>query len=280
MPSLNGRTIALLESRKSVELADLVRRFGGTPIAAPAVREVARLDDFNLFLDGITAGRFTVAVFLTGVGAATLLREAERRGRLDEAIDGLRRIRVACRGPKPLAALKRYGVQPSITTAKPHTSHELIDALAALDLRGAGVLLAHYGERNDAIAGALRGRGARVEEVCPYVWAMPEDVAPMTKVVDEAIARRIDAVLFTTQIQCRHLFQIAVDMNKVDALRAALEADVVVAAIGPVCAEALRQLGVRPDVIPGAGNMASLVTAVADYFELTGRADETKELGS
>lgn len=271
MASLQGRTVALLESRKSTELAELVRRFGGTTICAPAVREIARLDDVAVFIDGTTGHRFTVAIFLTGVGATTLLKEAEARGRLEACIEGLRDMKVACRGPKPLAALKRYGVQPAIMTARPHTSHELLDALGAVDLRGADVLMVHYGERNDAVADTLRGRGARVEEVCPYVWALPEDLAPLTRVVEDLVAHRVDAVLFTSQIQCRHLFQIASDMHQADALRAALNADTVVAAIGPVCAEALGQLDVRPDVIPAAGNMASLVTAVADYFELTGK---------
>jgi uroporphyrinogen-III synthase len=184
-------------------------------------------------------------------------------------VGGLQRLRLACRGPKPIAALKRYGLRPSVTTEKPHTSRELLQALTAADLAHASVLLVHYGERNDAIADALRARGARVDEVCPYVWAMPENIAPVTTLVDETIAGRIDAVLFTSQVQARHFFQIAGETGKADDLRSVLSADVVVAAIGPVCADALRQLGVTADVMPAAGNMASLVTAVADYFELT-----------
>ena len=43
----------------------------------------------------------------------------------------------------------------------------------------------------------------------------------------------------------------------------------IVGAIGPVCATALRTGGVVPDVLPGSPNSASLVGAVADYFDLT-----------
>ena len=39
MSSLNGTRVALLESRMSGELADLVRRHGGEPRCVPAVRE-------------------------------------------------------------------------------------------------------------------------------------------------------------------------------------------------------------------------------------------------
>lgn len=251
----------------------MVRRLGGTPISAPSVRELPRRDDFGTFIDGVTGGRFSVAIFLTGAGVNVLLLEADRQGRLQEALDALGRMTLACRGPKPLAALKGRGLTARVTTAKPHTTRELLEALESVDLINRAVLLVHYGERSLAVADALRARGARLEEVCPYVWALPEDVEPLKKVVDDAVAGRIDAVVLTSKIQCQHLFQIAAEMNLAHDLRRALNAEVVVAAIGPVCAEALRLLGVTPDVTPGAANMASLLAAVADYFDLTGHEE-------
>jgi uroporphyrinogen-III synthase len=53
----------------------------------------------------------------------------------------------------------------------------------------------------------------------------------------------------------------------------AMPRDVVVAAVGPVCAAVLKELGVTVDVMPAAPNMASLITAVGEYFELTGDDD-------
>jgi uroporphyrinogen-III synthase len=44
---------------------------------------------------------------------------------------------------------------------------------------------------------------------------------------------------------------------------------VIVGAVGPVCAGALKQFGVTADVIPEAPSMAALINAVADYFSLT-----------
>jgi len=273
VPTLSGATIALLESRMSEELAALVRGLGGTPINAPAVREVPRPGDVGTFIEGLAARRFSVAIFLTGAGATALFQEAERRGQLAEAVAVLQQMTIACRGPKPVAVMKRYGLPVHMATVKPHTTRELLDALAEVDLQGLGVLLVHYGEKNAAVADALRARGAHLEEVCPYEWALPDDIAPLKAVVHDAIGRRLDAMLFTNQIQCRHLFQIASSLGLADALAACLNRDVVVGAIGPVCAEALRQLGVTPDVQPASPNMASLITAVADYFELTDKSD-------
>ena len=275
MTSLDGRRIALLESRSSAELATLVHQQGGVPISAPAVGEVPCHDDFNVFFDGLIGRRFSLAIFLSGPGTQALLDEARRRGCLPDALAALRQLTIACRGAKPAAALKRHGVRPRITTAPPHTTRALMNALAVTDVAGRGVVLVHSGERNMDVAGDLRMRGARLREVCPYEWTLPDDVTPVTAVVREAIARRLDAVLFTNHVQCRHLFQIAAGMSQAEGLRLSLNADIVVGAVGPACAGALRRAGVTPDVVPSAPNMPSLISAVAQYFESLDRRAES-----
>jgi uroporphyrinogen-III synthase len=267
--SLAGRRIALLESRLGADIATLVKRLGGVPIAAPAVREVPHPDDVAAVLDTLTAGGFAVAIFQTGAGASALLQAAEHSGSLADVVHALGRVVVACRGPKPLGVMRKHAVAVQVTTQKPHTTRELLDALAPVDLSGRGVLLVHYGERNAALAAALTARGAALAEVCPYVWALPEDTGPLESVVREAAAGSIDALLITSQIQCRHLFQVAERLELIAPLLAGLNGTVVVGAVGPVAAEALRAAGVTPDVLPASPTMVSLISAVADYFELT-----------
>jgi uroporphyrinogen-III synthase len=270
MLPLGGRRIALLERRHRDEFATLVHKLGGEPVSAPAMDEVACHDDFNAFMDGLIGHRFSLAVFLSGAGVATLLVEADRRGRLSEAVAALRQLSIACRGAKPQAALKRHGLKTQITTARPHTTRELLRALASTDVAARGIVLVHHGERNIAVADDLLRRGARLKEVCPYTWGLPDDVEPVTGVIRDAIAHRLDAVLFTNQVQCRHLFHIAADMNLARGLALSLNRDVVVGAVGAVCARGLSEMGVTADVIPSAANMPALVSAVATYFEAHG----------
>jgi uroporphyrinogen-III synthase len=271
MSWFSGRKIALLESRSSDEIATLVHRLGGIAISAPAVDEIPCHDDFRRFADGLTQRQFSIAIFLSSSGPATLLEEAGRIGRLADVCEALNQVTIACRGAKTLAALKRYGLRPRITTARPHTTRALMAALAPLDVGGRGVVLVHYGERNVEIAEDLRARGARLAEVHPYGWTLPQDVAPVTAVVRDAIARRLDAVLFTNEVQCRHLFQVAADMRQLEGLTRSLNGDVIVGAVGPVCAGALEKAGVTPDVIPASANMPSLINAVAQYFAVLDR---------
>jgi len=278
MGTLYGRTIALLESRRSREFASLVHDLGGVPVSAPAVDEVACYDDFNSFFDGLAGRQFSIAVLLSGASTSTLLEEATRRRRLADVVRTLREMTIACRGQKPADALQPYGIRPQITTARPHTTHELLRALSTVDVVNRGIVLVHTGHRNHAVVDDLRSRGARLTEVCPYESALPADAEPIADVVRDAVADRLDAVLFTNRAQCTNLFRIAAEMNQAEGLALCLNRRVVVGAVGPVCADALREAGVTPDVVPSAASMPSLVHAVAAYFETDAkRPSESRE---
>jgi uroporphyrinogen-III synthase len=278
MGTLCGRTIALLESRRSREFASLVHELGGVPVSAPAVDEVACYDDFNSFFDGLARRQFSIAVLLNGASTSTLLEEATRRGRLSDVVHTLRGVTIACRGQKPADALHPYSIRPQITTERPHTTHELLRALSTVDVVNRGIVLVHTGHRNRAVVDDLRSRGARLTEVCPYESALPADAEPIAEVVRDAVADRLDAVLFTNRAQCTHLFRIAAEMNQAEGLALCLNRRVVVGAVGPVCADALREAGVIPDVVPIAASMPSLVRAVAAYFETDAkRPPESRE---
>ena len=273
MPSLSGKRVALLEARMSAELAVMVERFGGLAYSVPAVREtpVELPEETAAFVDALCAGRFAVVIFMTGVGATALLKEAEKRGRLDAALAALRSATTVCRGPKPVAVLRRQDVQVDITAAEPHTTIEVLQALEHVELSGKTIALVHYGERNETIADGLRQRGALLKEICLYEWRLPDDVAPLTRLVGEIVDGKVDAIAITSQIQIRHLFQVAEGLGQSSALADALNRKVVVAAVGPVCATALRSFGVIPHVQPSHPKMGPMLRALADYFELTAR---------
>jgi uroporphyrinogen-III synthase len=273
MPTLHGARVGLLESRLSTELAELVRRMGGTPVAAASVREVPREAATAAFVQQLAAGQFAVVIFQTGVGAAAILREADRQGRLPEALAALRSATLVCRGPKPTAVVRRHGLEPDVVPQRPFTTSEMIKALEPVPLAGIDVALVHYGERNVVLAEALGAREAHLQEVIPYEWALPEDPEPLRALVRDP-ASQLDAIAFTSQIQVRNLFAVAASLGAVPALAAALSNDVIVASVGPVCSDALRAVGVTPDVEPADPKMGPLLNALADYIELTRAGDE------
>jgi uroporphyrinogen-III synthase len=277
MRRFNGIRVALLEARMSREMSDLVRRYGGEPFCTPAVREALLPSgpDVAQFIDLLIDGSFSTVVFLTGVGASALFAAAERQGQLLQTLEALRNVTTVCRGPKPSAVLRQHNVPVVLSAGQPFTTTELLEVIAPITLAGTRVGLLHYGERDSVLADALAMRGADVHELCLYEWLMPEDLGPLKTLVGDLVAGKFDSVAFTSQIQCRHLFQIAATLGQTDALTEALNTRTVVAAVGPICATALQRLGVTPHVVPSNPKMAPMVSALADYFD--SGANITKE---
>jgi uroporphyrinogen-III synthase len=268
--SFQSARIALLEARMSGEMADLMRRAGGRELlSVPAVREVARSScepQVRNFIDRLAAGSLSTVIFFTGVGATTLFNEAEQLGRQAELFAALQKTTVACRGPKPSAVLRRAGIPIALSAREPYTSTELLEALETLDLAGTDVGVVYYGEYNTVFAEEMRTRGAHLLELCLYEWLLPEDTSGLHNLVQEIIAQHVDAVVFTSQIQVRHLFDIASQLELSPQLTSALNTRTVVASVGPTCTGVLQSYGVTPHVVPEHPKMGHLVKALAEYL--------------
>ena len=72
--SLAGVRVAVFESRMAAPTADLVRKHGGVPLSAPALREVplGTSPALTAFVDGLIKAEFDVVIFETGVGVRYL----------------------------------------------------------------------------------------------------------------------------------------------------------------------------------------------------------------
>ena len=197
-------------------------------------------------------------VLLTGVGTRALAEAAgDAAPRL---LDGLRRVPVVARGPKPLAALRQLDVAGAHPVPAPHTWREVLPVLDAVGLEpGSLVAVQEYGAPPTDLIEAIEARGLRVLRVPVYRWALPADVGPLTGAAAGLVAGAFDVAVFTSASQVAHLFQVAQDA---DALRAAL-GRVVVASIGPVCSEALEGHGVTPALEASPPKMGPLVALVA-----------------
>jgi uroporphyrinogen-III synthase len=261
--------VALLESRMSPELARLVEKHGGEAVCVPAVRESRELDPGTAgrLIASLAAGEHDIAVFMTGVAVSMLFEAAEELGRRPELVAGLRRVTTVCRGPKPTAALRGFGVLPTIIAKEAFTSAEVIDAFADIELRGQRVLLFHYGERSDALAETLVARQAVVDEQWLYRWHLPEDVSGLERLVKSIVGGSIDALAVTCQIQFRHLYQVAQRLGLERDLVRSLDGRVVVAAVGPTCTAILRVHGVRAQVVPEHPKMGPLIVTLMRHLD-------------
>jgi uroporphyrinogen-III synthase len=276
--NFDGLRVLSLESRRSTEMAKLIRTYGGEPFVVPAMREVP-LESNRLaleFADKLIAGRFDLVVFLTGVGIRALMTIVETAGKSEEFLTALKKVRVAARGPKPVAVLKELKVPLAVVAPEPNTWREMIasiDSEFGDSLRGFRVAVQEYGVSNPELLQALNERAAEVTKVPVYQWALPEDLQPLREAVLAVASGGIDVVLFTTAAQVVHLFQVATQMESADDLRAGLRSLVVVS-IGPTTSEELAQYGITPDFEPSHPKMGFLVNEAAQN---AGRLVEEKK---
>ena len=259
----------MLESRMSRELARLVEKHGGEPLCVPAVRECPEFtpEVARRLLEDLSGDRHEVVVFMTGVAVSLLFETAEQIGRRPDLVAALRRLTTVCRGPKPTAALRGFGVPPTLTARDPFTSAELIDAMSSIELKGRRVILLHYGERSETLAETLLARQAKLEELWLYRWLMPEDTEGLARVVTRIIGGDIDALAITCQIQFRHLYAVAEQLGLAIKLVRALNEQVAVAAVGPTCQAILQAYGVQVKVMPDHPKMGPLVLALMRHLD-------------
>jgi uroporphyrinogen-III synthase len=265
-PALNGLRVASFESRRSAELAQLIRNYGGEPIEAPSMREVPLTDQREALAFGETllAGDWDVLMLLTGVGTRMLLAALATHWPKDEVVQALGRLTLVCRGPKPIAALKEVGLAPALAVPEPNTWRDLLSALdLKLPVAGKRVAVQEYGARNEELLAGLRQRGARVTAVPVYGWALPEDMGPMRAAIGQLAVGDVEVALFTSATQVDNLFRVAAEMGRADALREALRSRTVVVSIGPITTEALQGHGIQPDLQPEHPKMGHLLIAVA-----------------
>jgi uroporphyrinogen-III synthase len=265
--------VAMLEARRGDELASLLRHRGLKPYHAPALREEPQPNPaaVDAFITRLAGGHIDVVILLTGVGTTAILETARTLDRLSVLVEALQRVTVLARGPKPVAALRAYGLRPARVAAAPYTTTEVLAALAEQDLARRVVAVQLAGEPNPELQQALAARGAQVEELAPYRWALPLDQAPLEHFLADVAAGRIDAVVVTSSAQVQNLFTVAALADGAEALRRHLRATIV-ASVGPVCTRALQAHGVQVDVEAAPPKMGPLVAALATA--LAGPEDE------
>jgi uroporphyrinogen-III synthase len=263
--ALNGLRLLVFESRRAAEMAELIRRFGGVPISAPAMREVPlqTSPEAEELLRRLEAGAIDVVILLTGVGTRTLAAALADRCPREHFAELLRRTTMVARGPKPVAALRELGLNPQVLVPEPNTWRELLTTLdRQAPVAGRRVAVQEYGRPNTELLAGLGARGAEVLRVPVYRWDYPADAGPLRDGVTQLLDAAVDIALFTSARQVDHVVETASQMGRLDDLLQARRR-VVFASIGPVCSEALQAHSLPVDLEPDHPKMGHLINAVA-----------------
>ncbi len=263
---LTGLRVAAFESRRAADMARLIERHGGIPLVSPSMREVALTENRAAvdFAHRVMTGQIDIIIFMTGVGVRHLIAEVERQVDKARFLASISDVTTLARGPKPVAALKELGLEPTFRVPEPNTWREVlgtIDQHVPVAQQTVGVQ--EYGQPNASLVAGLEARGARVETVTVYRWALPLDLAPLEANIRAIAAGEIDVALFTSSHQIVNLLRVAQRMDLAQELRRGLS-QAVIASIGPTTSETLREFELDVDLEPEHNKMGHLVLAAAE----------------
>ncbi len=260
---MKDKVVAILETRTGAHLGELIARRGGVPLLAPALREVPDIEPSKV-LELLAAWRlrpYRLVIFQTGVGTRALFNAAGALGVSAELVQLLAQSVVVVRGPKPLGELNSRQVRIDWRAPSPFTTDTVLDTIAGVDLRGARVLVQRYGAANEPLRQALEARGASVDEIATYRWALPDDVRPLIRLLDALASASVDAVVFTSAVQIHNLHAVAQAQGRAAQLAAQLTGPVI-ASIGPVCTRALAAHGITATIEADPPKLGPLVVAL------------------
>ncbi|MCZ2825055.1 MULTISPECIES: uroporphyrinogen-III synthase [unclassified Modestobacter] len=244
---LAGYTVAVTAARRSEELGALLDRRGARVLYAPAIRIVPLSDDADLVAATreVLAAPVDLVVATTGVGFRGWLEAAEA---WDLPLrEHLATARVLARGPKARGAIRGAGLvdawSPESESSAEVLSHLLSGAEGPLPGRRIAVQL-HGDPLPELVSGLVRA-GAEVVKVPVYRWVLPEDTAPLRRLVTVIAARAVDAVTFTSAPAAASLLQVAEEEGVYPGVLGALTDAVLPVAVGPVTAGPLEAAGIR-----------------------------------
>lgn len=267
--NFRGLRVLSLESRRSIEVAKLIRTYGGEPFLVPSMREIPLSSNTDAidFADALLRGEFDLVVFFTGIGVRALVEAVSTKHDRETFLGALRKVKIAARGPKPYTVLRELKLPVTVTAPEPATWRELMQVIEqefGPSLAATRVAVQEYGASNPEFLMELTLKCASVVKVPVYQWALPEDLAPLEECVRQIARGGYDVLLFMTAVQVIHLFQVAEQMQFVAEMRAGLLSMVIIS-IGPTTTEELTHYGITPDFEPSRPKMSFIVNEAAQY---------------
>ncbi len=253
LPLAGKRVVVTRAPEQAQELIRQLEQLGAEVLFLPAVGFANPLDFAPL--DGAIAAlpQFHWLLFTSQNAVRFFMGRCRVRGQMPQPGQPM----IAAVGPATAAAAKKEGLRVDYVAGR-FRGKALAEELGAR-LAGKRVLLPRSDCASGDLPGALAGQGANVVDVVAYRTVAPHSFDPG---VADAIRRgEVDVVTFMSPSAVHH---VAEEVG-LEVLRRA-NSRVTLAAIGPVTAGSIRDVGVSADIEAREATAVALVAAIAEYF--------------
>ncbi len=257
---LFGKRIIITRSRDQArELADELEQLGAQTIAAPIFRIAPAEDPEAIDRAAASVDAFQWVIFASA-NSVTRFFSALLSGPRD--MRALGNVSVCAIGPTTADRILARGVKPDVVMPEVRID-DIVEAIgAAGSLDSQRVLIVRPDFLRDTLAVELARHGATVTDLVAYTTA---SASPESKeaqdIYRQLLEGRVDAVTFTSPTAVRRFASLIGSEQAADLLKTT-----VVAALGPVTAEAAEQLGINAQIVPETFTIDALVTALVQHF--------------
>lgn len=261
--TLAGFTVGITADRRKGELSSMLERRGARVLSAPALRLVPLEDDTELLARTceILVRPPSIVVATTGIGFRGWIEAADGWGLGDRLLDVLGNAKLVARGPKAAGALRAAGLREYWSPASEQGA-DVARWLLQRGVAGEHIAVQLHGDPQLGVLRQLELAGAEVTGVPVYRWVLPADLGPLHRLSDALGDRTVDALAFTSAPAAANLLRFAEQTGRGPELIEQLR-DVLLACVGPVCAQPLQALGLEC-VTPERSRLGALVRLVSE----------------
>jgi len=249
IPLSGMRVIVTRSVDQATILSKKLRNLGATTIEIPMIEILPPSDTGQIDNSIQNLSKYDWVIFTSVHGVEFFL---QRMAILQTPISCLNYVKIAAIGPATSAAIQSIGRNPD------YVPSEFLSAsiVAGLDgLQGKRVLLPRADIASKKLPMQLRDKGASVDEVVAYQTVIPRELnCDRLRMVLES---GVDMVIFTSPSTVRNFANALGYVN----VRKDLS-NATIACIGPVTAEAAKQLGMDVSVIANPHTIDALVEAI------------------
>jgi uroporphyrinogen-III synthase len=254
--ALKGKRIVITRAAAQSEaIGKQLSALGALPVILPLVA-FAEPEDFALLDEAIAqVEHFDWLIFTSGQAVRAFVgRSKQLNGSLERRGS---KVQIATVGPVSAEAVRQARL-PVEYVSNIHNGVALAQELGER-LQGRTVLLPRSDRANPDLPAALRAHGADVTEVEAYRTLQPSEVDKLN--LGRISAGEADAILFFSPSAVQHYAELA----GAEQLRK-LQDRVVITAVGPVTANALREAGVERMVVAVDTTATSVIQTLEQHF--------------
>jgi uroporphyrinogen III methyltransferase/synthase len=251
-----GKTAVVTRTREQASaLVELLSAAGARCLEIPTL-EIAPPGDFGPLDSALNhLSDYAWVIFTSANGVAAFFQRLFEKGYDVRVLGG---AKLAAIGPATAQALRERGLVADVVPAR-FVAEDLAAALLPRITPGSRVLLARAAQAREVLPETLAQAGIQVDVAPVYQVRQPQTIPEEARFFIES--GQIDILTFASSATV-HNFAALVGREKFRKL--AHEA--VVAAIGPITGDTLREYGITPHIQPEDFTIPALAAAIVEFF--------------